>query len=192
VRGWRKGSRGGLRVTIDAHTEAGFLPNRGEIAAAIKVERIHLLYSRPASVAINLVVAVLAAAGLWGVYPRAVVLAWLGVLGLVVLARFGLWARHRATPATAATAQQWGWRFTIAAVVTGCLWGLLGSVVFLAPDLRYELFAVFIVAGMSAGGVINNAPYLPALFGYVLPSHCHSPSCCPCKGACSRSRWMQC
>jgi GAF domain-containing protein len=97
------------------------------------------------------------------------VLAWLGVLGLVVLARFGLWPRHRAAPATAATAQQWGWRFTIAAVVTGCLCGLLGTVVFLAPAPRYELFAVFIVGGMSVGGVINNAPYLPALFGFVLP-----------------------
>jgi diguanylate cyclase (GGDEF)-like protein len=155
-------------VTIDAHTEAGFLPNRVEIAAAVEVERVQLLYSRPAAVAINLVVAALAAAGLWGIYPRAVVLAWLGVMGLVVLARFGLWARHRAAPATAATAQQWGWRFTIAALATGCLWGLLGSVVFLAPEPRYELFAVFIVGGMSAGGVINNAPYLPALFGYVL------------------------
>ncbi len=156
-------------MTIDGHTEADFLPDHGEIAAAVEIERIHLLYSRPAAVVVNLVVGAFAAAGLWGIYPRAIVLAWLAVLGLVVLARFGLWARHRATPATAATAQQWGWRFTIAAVVTGCLWGSLGSVVFLAPAPRYELFAVFIVGGMSAGGVINNAPYLPALFGYVLP-----------------------
>lgn len=156
-------------MTIDAPIEAGFLPDRAEIAAAVEVERIHLLYSRPAAVAVNLVVAALAAVGLWSIYPRAVVLAWLGVLGLVVLARFGLWARHRAAPATTATAQQWGWRFTAAAVVTGCLWGLLGSVVFLAPAPRYELFAVFIVGGMSAGGIVSNAPYLPALFGYALP-----------------------
>jgi diguanylate cyclase (GGDEF)-like protein len=160
---------GVFQVTFDTRTEAGFLTNHDEIAAAVDVERIHLLYSRPGAVVINLVVAALAAVGLWGIYPLAVVLAWVGALGLAVLARIGLWARHRATPATTATAAQWGWRYTIAAVVTGCLWGLLGSIVFIAPDPRYELFAVFVVAGMSAGGVINNAPYLPALFGYVLP-----------------------
>jgi diguanylate cyclase (GGDEF)-like protein len=165
----RKGSRGSPNLTVDGPATAGFLPNRDEIVAAVEVDRVQFLYGRPAVVATNVVVAALAAAGLWRIYPHELVLAWLGLLALVVLARLGLWARHRAAPATAATVRQWAWRYTVGTLVTGCLWGLLGSIAFLAPDLRYELFAVLIVAGMSAGCVINNAAYLPALFASTLP-----------------------
>ncbi len=64
----------------------------------------------------------------------------------------------------------WALAFTLASAAMGCLWGLLASTVFVSPNLVYTVFAAFVLGGVSAGAATHNSPYLPAYYGFTVPT----------------------
>jgi len=140
------------------------------VRSAIRVEQIRALYRAPIAILVNLVNAPIVAAVVWSDYPKWVLIAWVAAFWIVIPIRAILWrsyVRQRQGPESAAV---WARRFVAGTALTGCLWGLAGSVVFVSPHETYHVFVAFVLAGMCAGAVGSNAVYLPALLAFMIPA----------------------
>ena len=131
--------------------------------------QIRLLMGARADVPANLVNATLVTAVLWALFPP-----WLSVLWLVLIyaAVFGRVLLRRAYRRAAPESDQaglWARRWTLAVFVLGCLWGLMGTAVLLTNSALLLLFILFVLGGMTAGGLVSNAAYLPAAYAFMLP-----------------------
>src|SRR5208283_245427 len=76
---------------------------------------------------------------------------------------------YRREPQPAETATSWALRFTVGTAATGCLWGLIGSVLLLTSDPAYLAFIAFVIGGLTAGAAVSNSAYLPAMIGFMAP-----------------------
>jgi hypothetical protein len=112
--------------------------------------------------------AVLVAFSLRGFYPGWLGVAWTGLI-VVISARLYDLLRYQRSSQPAEAAAIWAWRFTAGAIATGCLWGLIASVLLLASDPAHLAFIAFVVGGLTAGAAVNNSTYLPAMIGFTAP-----------------------
>jgi diguanylate cyclase (GGDEF)-like protein/PAS domain S-box-containing protein len=141
-----------------------------ESISALRAEQIRLLYRQRGVAPVNLIVAGLTCAALRSVYPAWVLALWLGLFCLVILGRFLLQRRYRTKEHAVEMVQYGGRFFAFGAFATGSLWGLTGSIAFMTSDPTEIVFGVFILGGMMAAGIVGNAAYLPAMFGFMLPT----------------------
>ena len=139
-------------------------------ASVVRAEQVRILYQSAAILLVNLFTAPVAAAVLWQVYPAWVLLGWVGLIFVAVMARLALWRHFHRHDSSVEEAARWGRRFALGAVATGCLWGLLGSVVFVTADPTYYLFVAFVLGGMTAGASMRDSSYLPAFYGFAAPA----------------------
>jgi diguanylate cyclase (GGDEF)-like protein/PAS domain S-box-containing protein len=138
------------------------------IDLAVRTELIRVLYGRATVPLINVVVAVISAGLLRGLYPVWVTVAWVSVTVVVTGFRLALWLRFsRSRPGAI---EPWGLAFTLSTSLMGCLWGLLASIVFVTNDPVYHLFAAFVLGGMCAGAAMRNSPHLPAYYCFAIPA----------------------
>jgi hypothetical protein len=140
------------------------------LQSAILCEQVRILHETPAIFLTNVINASLVAYVLGYYYPRWLVVAWVASFLVIVSARLWNSWRYRRKPQSADAAPNWALRFTIGSTVTGCLWGLTASVVPLTGDPLHQAFVAFVVAGMTAGAVMSNSAYLPAIFGFAMPA----------------------
>ncbi|MBI1179029.1 MAG: diguanylate cyclase [Alphaproteobacteria bacterium] len=134
-----------------------------------RVEQTRMMYRTPAIPLLNVVTAGITAAALSRVYPHPLLAAWVFLFAAVAAWRFWLWRRMRRAD-VAVNPDYWRHRFVAGAVTTGCLWGCLASIVFVTGDTGYYDFVSFVLGGMTAGAVIGNAAYMPAFYGFTLPT----------------------
>jgi len=141
-----------------------------DTADAIRAEQIRVLYRAPIATLVNLVNAPIVAIVVWSDYPRWVLIAWVAAFWIVIPIRAVLWRNYVRGPRVPQSTDMWARRFVIGTAVTGCLWGLAGSVVFISPHETYRVFVAFVLAGMCAGAVGSNAVYFPALLAFMAPT----------------------
>jgi PAS domain S-box-containing protein len=150
--------------------EKSHVAARFRFSAAVVAEQLSLLSRKRVDLAIHLVNAGIVASVLWPLYPKWLVLLWAALLAIVLLARRFSRRRYQRTPLGSRTAPRWGRIFVANTLVTGCLWGLTGSVVLVTPNPLYHVFIVFVLGGLMAGGIVSNAAYLPAMFAFMIPT----------------------
>ena len=129
-----------------------------------------MLYRAPVAMLVNLLNAPIVAAVVWSDYPKWLLVAWLAAFGTLIPIRAALWRAYARGPQAPDTARIWARHFVIGTGLTGCLWGLAGSVVFVSPHEIYRVFVAFVLAGMSAGAVASNSVYFPALLAFMIPT----------------------
>jgi PAS fold/GAF domain len=144
--------------------------DRTALEKAVMLERIRVLYQTHAILFVNLVNALLAAYVLRDLLPVRVFVGWIGLLSIVVLARYLDCRRYMRAPQEAEFAATWGWRFAAGATATGCLWGLTAAGILITSNLAYHAFIAFVVGGMMAGAVAGDSAFLPALIGFTVPA----------------------
>lgn len=144
-------------------------PEKPELAA-IRVEQIKALYRAPAIMLVNPFNASFLAVVLWPAYPAWILLLWIGLFCVVVSVRFVDRARYLRQPSESGHEVDWARRFAVGAGVTGVLWGLAGSVVFVSPDPLAHVVVTFVLGGMTVGAAFQQSAYLPAFFSFVLPA----------------------
>lgn len=84
-----------------------------------------------------------------------VVLTWFSLVVLVALSRAALVKVYQNSSADDATSMAaWFARFRLSVLVGGAVWGAAGFLMFPANDTHHQMFLVFMLAGLSAGGVI--------------------------------------
>ena len=144
--------------------------NQPEFQAAVHAAQIKALYHAPAIMLVNPINASILAAVLWPSYPAWILLLWIGLFCVVVSVRLVDRARYLRQPHDSGHEVSWARRFTVGAAVTGCLWGLSGSVVLVSPDPVAHVVVTFVLGGMTVGAVFQQSAYLPAFFSYALPA----------------------
>lgn len=154
------------------NTKAANLPNGDSAAldAAILAEQIHLLVNKRVDLPVNFILAVMVSATLWRLYPVWVIVSWLAVFTAVLLFRYRARRRYQTTASAAREAQRWAKLSTLNAFATACLWGLTGSVVLVTDDPVYQVFIVFVLGGVTGGGIFLNSAYLPTMLAFALPT----------------------
>ncbi len=156
--------------------------NQPEFKAAVRTEQIKALYHAPPIMLVNPINASILAAVLWQAYPAWILLLWVGLICVVVGARFVDRARYLRQPPKSGHDINWARRFTVGAAATGCLWGLSASVVFVSPDPVLQVVVTFVLGGMTVGAVFQQSAYLPAFFSYALPATIPQVLCYLAKG----------
>ncbi|MCQ8116396.1 bifunctional diguanylate cyclase/phosphodiesterase [Methylomonas rosea] len=92
-----------------------------------------------------------------------VVLTWLTLIVLVAVSRTLLVKAYRsAAPEVGAGTRFWLKRFRIGVLAVGLVWGAAGFLMFPANSSQHQLFLVFMLAGLSAGGVVAFSADLPS------------------------------
>ena len=133
-------------------------------------DMIRVLFGSVAVPLINVVIGAIAAVVVWPIYPAWVILAWMGALIRRHCIQAGAMAAVPAATTRRGNHCAVGIGFTLASIITGCLWGLLASTVFVTSDPVYIVFAAFVLGGMCAGAATHNSPHLPAYYGFVVPA----------------------
>ena len=113
------------------------------LQSAILHEQVRILYESPLLLLASLTIVVLIAFSLRGFYPGWLGVAWAGLIVVISARLYDLW-RYRRTLQPAEAAASWALRFTVGAIATGCLWGVIGSVLLLASDPPHLAFIAFV------------------------------------------------
>jgi signal transduction histidine kinase/DNA-binding response OmpR family regulator len=134
-------------------------------------EKVSVVFKTPLPLLASVVNAWLCVAVLWQAIATPLLVGWGGAITGCALARFWLWHAYRRHHPTPSEARKWWARwFTVGALATGCLWGAAASIVLLTDNIVYHGLLVMVLAGMAAGSVAADAPYLPAFYAFLLPS----------------------
>ena len=146
-------------------------PNANGHRQQIRSEQIRLLFEQlPAALIATTIVGALVVYVLWGHVSPLWLLLWL--LGLAVTTVVRAWlmrAYFRAKP-SASQAGRWGRRFLAGVLVSGVVWGLAG-VFPLSPDAALqELFLLFVLAGLAAGGMSTLSSFRGAYAAFLVPA----------------------
>lgn len=144
--------------------------DREAVDAAILAEQVHLLVNKRVDLPVNFILAVMVSGTLWQFYPVWVIVPWLALFTAVLLFRHYARRRYQTTAPAAGEARRWARLSTLNAFVTACLWGLTGSVVLMTDDPTYQVFIVFVLGGITGGGIFLNSAYLPTMLAFALPT----------------------
>lgn len=96
--------------------------------------------------------------------------AWLAAIWAVTGFRALVWLRYRRGPVNITESRNIGQTLTVAAIISGFVWGVPGMLVIPSEPMALQGFIVFVLGGMSAGAVSTLASHLPAFFGFVTPA----------------------
>jgi hypothetical protein len=135
---------------------------------AVLTEQVRLLSRRRYDLFVNLAVSLVLAIALWPIYSLGERAWWLAIFWVVILARSLI--RRRFQTETGPDRSKIRARvYTATTFATGALWAVTGTVVLVAPDPLYAVFTTFVLGGMMAAGIVNNAAYRPAIWAFVTP-----------------------
>lgn len=143
-----------------------------EISARIAAEQVQLLYTNaPAGFAATFLNAGITAWILWGSITPAGLLAWLGLIVTITLARIVLAWRYHSQSAAAIGTQYSSWRtfFLLGAGAAGLAWGALGFLFLPELSLSHQILVLFVLGGMATGGLATLSSVLVAFLAFALP-----------------------
>jgi diguanylate cyclase (GGDEF)-like protein len=126
-----------------------------------------MLSASIASLVTGMLLALLLAYAQREVIATNVVLTWLFLILLTTLLRAALtlaYQRHPSEDYLVFRARMM--RFRLGVLVAGAIWGSAGFLLFPAGDPSHQMFLIFIMAGLTAGGVISYSADLVCAIGF--------------------------
>ena len=152
-------TRPALRSDPDRHREQ------------IRAEQIRLLFEQlPSALIATTIVGALVVYVLWNHVAPLWLLMWL--LAQVVTTSVRGWFRgayFRAKPPPS-EAQWWGRRFLFGVLLSGMIWGLAGVFPLSRDAALQELFLLFVLAGLAAGGMSTLSSFRGAYAAFLVPA----------------------
>ena len=94
---------------------------------------------------------------------------WFALSVLVSVVRIGILLAYRQAAPADADHGRWAMLCLSGAVAAGVLWGA-GSILLVPASETYQLFWIFLIAGICAGAASLNYTHLPSTLGFVLPA----------------------
>ena len=133
----------------------------------IHLEQIKLLHaSIPSLLLVNVIVTLALAYGFWDVIPHPSILLCVGLVGLMVLLRGGLFLAYKQN-FKESNLKYYRLSLIIGSAFAGIIWGLIGILFFPATEQIYQLFIALILLSMTGGSAFTLAIYLPCYFAYA-------------------------
>jgi len=164
-----QGSQKGGETTLIARSPSE--PPAHRYAQQIRAEQVRLLFEQlPAALVATIVVGCLFAYVLWEHVPRLWLATWL--TGLIVTTAGREWLRRAyfQAPPPAAQVGPWIRRFLFGTVMSAVFWGIAGAFPIARSDGIAEMFQVFVLAGLAAGGMSTLSSYRGAYVAFLVPS----------------------
>ena len=124
-------------------------------AAILSAQTRQMFAASNISLATSTLLALLLAVMQWDVVAHVVILVWLSLIVLVTLARAVLVREYRLAPKDDAATRVWLVRYRIGVLAAGVLWGSAGFVLFPADYPQHQMFLIFMLTGLTAGGVVS-------------------------------------
>ena len=135
---------------------------------ALLTAQVRVLYSSPAIVFSNLVVASILAVVLWEICSSWILFLWLALFCIVIGARFVDQRCYARELMVDKAAQRWCRRYAFGCATTGALWGGFAILVdLMTADPVYRVFMTFVLGGMIAGAILQHGAYLPAFYAFA-------------------------
>ena len=141
-----------------------------DISGHVYAEQVRHLYRlSPAGYLGTIIVASITTYALWNSGDNASLAVWFSAVLAITLARYVLYRAYLTAPATR-TAKGWADRFLAGAVAMGCMWGVLGTLLFPREAVSHQFLVMFVIGGMvlSAAGVLSTVKRV--FYGFTLPA----------------------
>jgi diguanylate cyclase (GGDEF)-like protein/PAS domain S-box-containing protein len=139
----------------------------GKKTTAQSLQLQQLLSASKASMLASVLLAAILAYMQREVIAAGVVVVWISLVGLVTFIRLILVIAYRRSPVddySAARARIT--RFRLGVLVAGVVWGSSGFLMFPVNDPQHQMFLVFMLAGLTAGGVVSYSADLVSAAGF--------------------------
>lgn len=118
--------------------------------------------------ALMLVAAVLVYA-LWGQIAPSVLLIWLAGVVIWQSGRLTQSLYYRRSKPAPQDARWWANMYTIATLVSGCIWGTGAWLLFVPDSLSLQALLTMVLTSLVGGSVATNTAYRPVHFAFALP-----------------------
>ncbi len=145
----------------------GFKSNMDKQKAIKAALLRQMLASSYTSIITSTLLAVVLAYEQQGLIASSVIIIWLALILLVAISRSILVFVYRRFPLNENTSPDARMlRFRVGVLAVGLVWGMAGIVMFPPNDPPHQMFLVFMLAGLTAGGVISYAADLACSIGF--------------------------
>ena len=146
-------------------------PNANRHRQQIRAEQIRLLFEQlPAALIATTIVGALVVYVLWGHVSPLWLLLWLLALAVTTAVRVWLMRAYFSAKPSVSQAGQWGRRFLAGVLISGVVWGLAGVFPFSSDAALQELFLLFVLAGLAAGGMSTLSSFRGAYAAFLVPA----------------------
>jgi len=158
-------------AALDGTDDSGSVLDINRHRAEIRAEQVRLLYAQlPPALIGTTIVGAFVVLVLWGHVPQMWLLPWAAALAATTAARVALRrAYFRAAPCAAETAA-WTRRFLLGVLISGVVWGVAGIFPIRTGSSLEELFLLFVLAGLAAGGMSTLSSYRGAYAAFLIPA----------------------
>ncbi len=137
----------------------------------IRAEQVRILYEQlPTALIATTIVGVLVVYVLWNHVSPVWLLGWLLVSTVTTLVRIGLMRAYFTANPSISQAALWGRRFLYGVLVSGTVWGVAGVFPISRDAPLQELFLLFVLAGLSAGGMSTLSSFRGTYAAFLLPA----------------------
>ncbi|PWT73744.1 MAG: GGDEF domain-containing protein [Proteobacteria bacterium] len=139
--------------------------------AQIRAEQIRVLYEQlPSALLATSIAGALVVYVLWSHVPLACLLPWFAALTVTTSTRVWLMRAYFRAKPSISQAELWGRRFLVGVLFSGVIWGFAG-VFPLPPDAALqEVFLVFVLGGLAAGGMSTLSSFRGAYAAFLIPA----------------------
>jgi diguanylate cyclase (GGDEF)-like protein/PAS domain S-box-containing protein len=134
----------------------------------LRAEQLSLLTRNRADQYATIFTAAITVAVVQHLYPAWLLALWYALSCGVLFLRAYIGHRYHARDLNPQSLRNWARLITGSIVAAGLLWGLTGTAILLASDLKTEFFIIMMGGGALAVGATVNAAYRPAMLGFGL------------------------
>ncbi len=140
-------------------------------AAELLAEQIKLLYQQaPKALIVSLIIAAALTFVFWNLVAKIWLVSWLAAVYLLTFARFLLVKSYFRKKPAITESPVWGRRFLIGTLLSGVLWGIAGSILFVSGSAMHQLFLAYLLGGIIAGAMATLSSYRNAFLVFAVPT----------------------
>jgi PAS domain S-box-containing protein len=144
---------------------------RPEVDRAVYAQQVGLLYGHaPLAYSATLINGLILIFVQRAHFPPAVLLGWFACLALVTAGRIGLVYRYHRVHPSPAVARRWAWQYGIGVGLAGITWGSAAVLLFPPGAIGPQVMVAFVLAGMTAAGLLVLAARFEAVVVFLLPA----------------------
>jgi diguanylate cyclase (GGDEF)-like protein len=101
--------------------------------------------------------------------PSYLVITWLSLVLIVNFIRFVITRHHKSNPSNdiKITNRRLA-QFRIGVITSGLLWGMSSVLIYPHNDLQHQMFIIFILTGLAAGGIVSYSVDLVSAISYTM------------------------
>lgn len=132
------------------------MKNNASQNTAVRAAKLRqLCAASKASIISSTLLAALLAYTQSGLISSSVIATWLTLIIVIAVSRASLvYAYQRASIQDSSAIRTWFMRFRFGVLAVAVVWGSAGIVMFPSNDSQHQMFLIFMLAGLSAGGVV--------------------------------------